>query len=439
MARSRTPWLAGDAPGRRGQVRPDSDFPVVVVGAGLAGLACALELDAAGVPWQIVEASDAVGGRLRTDVVDGFLLDRGFQVLLTAYPEATRVLDYDALLLQPFEPAALVRVDGRFTAVGDPRRRPARILQTLAAPVGTLGDKVRTATLAARLLPRDLADLLAAGPDVATSEWLAGLGFSPRMVERLWRPLLAGIQLDPELETSSRVTAFVLAMLARGANALPAAGIEAIPRQLVDQLDADRVLLGRRVTAVDGSVVRTAAGDELPASAVVIAVDGPSASRLVDEVADPGSLPVGCCWFAADAAPVTEPVLVLDGDRSGPVNNLSVQSRVNPSAAPAGAELIAASVLADDVDRPDDELVRDVRTQLRAWFGSAVDGWRHLRTDRIPHAQPRQPAGALTPPQRPVRLSPRRYVAGDHRDDASINGALTSGRRAAEAVVSDIV
>lgn len=418
---------------------PTAERPVVIVGAGLAGLCCAIELGRRGLPWLLLEAGDAVGGRVRSDTIDGFTLDRGFQVLLTAYPEARRLLDYEALDLRAFEPGALIRRGGSFHRVSDPLRRPQHALASLRAPVGTLADKARIGLLGARLRTTE-AHRLVEGPDVATVRHLADLGFSDEIVDHLLRPLFAGIQLDWSLATSSRAFTFVLAMLARGDNAVPAAGIEAIPRQLAGRLDPARIRLHTRVTAIDDGGVTVADVGHLPAGAVVIATDGPTAARLDAAVADPGSKTVGCVWFAADSAPVTEPVLLLDADRSGPVNNLTVMSRVAPTYAPPGAELVAASVVPAPgarVDVPDDQLIPDVRDQLRGWFGPAVDGWRHLRTDRITHAQPRQPAGRLTPPGRPVGLGPGRYVCGDHRDDASINGAMVSGRRAAEAVAID--
>jgi phytoene dehydrogenase-like protein len=405
---------------------PDADHPVVIVGAGLAGLCCAIELDRVGVDWLVLEAGDAVGGRLRTDSVDGFRLDRGFQVLLTAYPECQRLLDYGALL----------RVDGGFHRVSDPFRRPAHALATAAAPIGGLVDKGRVALLRTRLQRRQPHTLLE-GPERTTLQYLVEAGFSQKSIDAFFRPLFAGIQLDPSLSTSSRAFEFVFAMLARGDNTVPSGGIQAIGEQLASRLAADRVRLSARVQRIEADHVVLDGGGQVPASAVVIATDGPSAAGLSDAIADPGSKGVGCLYFSADEAPLDEPVLVLDAGHTGPVNNLTVISRVAPSYSPSGAELISASVI-EDWSTDDVRLVPAVRDQLRRWFGGAVDGWRHIRTDRVPHAQPRQTPPALTPPERPVRLAPGRYVCGDHRDNASINGAMVSGRRAAEAVAADL-
>jgi phytoene dehydrogenase-like protein len=414
----------------------DTDHPVVVVGAGLAGLCCALELDRLDVPWILLDAADDVGGRVRTDRVQGFLLDRGFQVLLSAYPECRRLLDFDELRPQAFLPGAQVRVDNGFHRVGDPWRRPADALATLRAPVGSMVDKARIALLRARTAATPTHRLMD-GDEATTGEHLAALGFSDRFVDVLLRPLFAGIQLDPELQTSRRAFDFVFAMLARGDNVLPAEGMQAIPRQLAARLDPARVRLGRRVRAVRDTTVELEGAQPLPASAVVIATGGPAAAALDPRVVDPGSRGVGCVYFASERPPVSEPVIVLDGERQGPVNNLAVLDRVASGYAPPGAHLVSAAVV-EGWQLPDAKLVPAVRAQLRSWFGAAVDGWRHLRTDRIPHAQPDQTPPRLSPPQRPVRLAPGRYVCGDHRDDASINGAMVSGRRAAEAVVADL-
>jgi phytoene dehydrogenase-like protein len=416
----------------------ERDGGVYVVGAGLAGLRCARRLQEQDVAATVLEAGDEVGGRVRTDRVDDFLLDRGFQVLLTAYPEATDALDYRELELRPFYPGALVRTGGRFVTVADPFRRRWDGLRTVLAPVGSLGDKLKVASLRRRVTAGTLEDLFAR-PETTTREALADHGFSDTIVDRFFRPLFGGVLLDRELGTSSRMFEFVYRMFAVGDVALPARGMGAIPEQLAAGLPPDRVRLGQRVTAVGGGGLTLANGEQLQARAVVVATDGPTASGLLGgEPPAPASLAASCLYFAADSAPVDEPIIVLDGDGQGPVNHLCVPSTVAPAYAPPGAALVSAAVL----DRPDlprgPDLEAAVLGQLADWFGSAVVGWRHLATYHIPHAQPAQPPGTLDPPERPVRLRPGLYLCGDHRDNASINGALTSGRRTADAVLEDL-
>ena len=407
---------------------------VVVVGAGLAGLACALRLHEAGAAVRVVEASDGVGGRVRTDLVDGFRLDRGFQVLLTAYPEARRVLDYGALDLRPFLPGALVRRAGRFHELSDPWRQPGRTWRSLTARVGTLGERLRIARFRARVR-RGTLDALFRRPETSAAERLHAEGFSAEMLEAFFRPFFGGILLDRSLAASSRMIEFVFRMMAEGDVALPATGMGAIPEQLARRLPGGTVRLGARVATASPREVRLESGEKVRGDAVVIATEGPEAARLTGLPA-PGSRPATCLYFAAEKAPVEEPILVLDGDDSGPVNNLCFPTQAAPGYGPTGVTLVSASVVGGAAsDAGDAALERAVRAQMEGWFGAEVRDWRHLRTVHVRHAQPEQWPGALEPVERPVRLAGGLFVCGDHRDTASLHGAMLSGRRAAEALL----
>ena len=383
----------------------------IVVGAGVSGLTCARTLTRAGLAVTVLERGDRPGGRVRTDVVEGFRLDRGFQVLPVSYPEARRELDYAALDLRRFARGAIVRVDGRFRRVADPRAGLLRGLRSLARGV---------------LSPRDAPGLLrlarGGGAEVTIAEALRRAGLSERAREAFLAPFLRGITLDPRLSGSSAFLPFVLQAFAAGPAAVPARGMSEIPEQLAATLD---VRTGARVTTVGPSAVTLAEGGTLTARAVVVASAG-----IVDEPVN-GWHGVSCVSFAALRPPLPGPWLVLDGERSGPVNNLCVPSEVSPEYAPPGLALVSASVLGDD--QPDLDAVRH---QLRGWFGRQVDGWSHLHTHVIPQAVPVYSVGGEL--LRPPRLTPGLYACGDHRQHPSLNGALASGRRAAEAVLADL-
>jgi protoporphyrinogen oxidase len=384
---------------------------VIVVGAGVAGLACARSLTEAGLRVEVLEASDEVGGRVRTDEVDGFLLDRGFQVLPTAYPEARRVLDYARLELRLFKQGAVVRSEGRFRRVVDPRRDAVRGLRSLAG--GVVG-------------PRDVPALLrlvsGRRAETTTLEALRTSGLSESVIDTLLAPFLRGVFLEPRLSTSSRFLEFVLGAFSAGPAALPAQGMGAIPAQLAEGIE---VTTGSRVSAVDARSVTVAGDARRSASRVVVATSG-----LVDEP-DYGWNGVSSVAFEAPRPPIAGPWLILDGDLSGPVNNLCVPTEVAPEYGPPGRTLVVASVLGDH-----DPDIDAVRHQLATWFGGGVRSWRHLRTTTVRQALPAYPSGArmaLEP-----RLDSGVFACGDHREHPSLNGALLSGQKAAEAVIAEL-
>lgn len=402
----------------------------VIVGGGMAGLACARRLARAGRSVTVLEGSDDVGGRVRTDVQDGFLLDRGFQVLLTAYPEARAVLDYDALSLGTFEPGALVRYGDGFTRVFDPVRRPLRAAFTVFSPIGSLLDKMRILGMRQRL--RGMAgDEILERPATTTLESLRQKGFSEQIIDRFFRPFYGGIFLERELSTSSRKFEYVFRMFADGYAALPADGMGAIPRQIAASLPEGSVRTGTRVRAVNGTTVELDGGEELGARVVVVATDPREASRLLGTEIPAGFHGTTCLYFAAEKTPIDEPLLVLNGEGKGPINNLAVPSEVAPGYAPAGASLISVTVLGAGGD--DESVLTAVRGQLMGWFGAQVASWRHLATYRIPRALPAMPPAA-GPVEETVALGNGLFVCGDDRGIPSLQGALRSGRRAADAV-----
>lgn len=411
-------------------------YDAVVVGAGLAGLCCARALTAAGATCLVVEASDAPGGRLRTDVVDGFRLDRGFQVLLTAYPEARAVLDYDALDLRSFESGSVVMLGGAEHDVSDPFRHPGKAWATLTAPVGSLADKLRVLRLRQRVTAGGFDDVFRGAERPIVEALREEYGFSERMIDRFFRPFFGGIVLDRELSASRRMFDFVYRMLSEGETAIPAAGIQAIPEQLAGGLPEGTVRYGARAERVQATTVTLEGGEVLEARQVVVAADGPTAAALVDGVPRPASQSVACVYFDAPEPPTERSVLYLDGDGRGPANNVCVPSNLSAALAPAGRALVSASVLgapaADDA-----ALSGAVREQLRGWFGAQVEAWRPLHVARVAHAQPAQPPSTLTSVARTQRFG-EVWVCGDHRDTASIQGAMVSGRRAAESVLSSL-
>lgn len=417
-----------------------SDTPVLIVGAGLAGLTCARRLQAAGVPFLLIEQSDSWGGRVRTDEYQGFLLDRGFQVLLTAYPETQHWLDYEQLSLKAFYPGAMVWTGKRFHRLADPWRNFWDAAQSAFAPIGTLTDKLRIARLRSRVLGGSL-DQLFARPERTTESYLKADGFSDQIIRRFFRPFFGGVFLDGELQTSSRMLEFVFRMFAAGDIALPAFGMQQIPHQLAESLPEESLRLQETVTEIGQTdsqrFVRLSSGETLQTNHLILATEEPVTRQLLGNSAARDWQSVTNLYFSADQPPIEEPILLLNGTDDGPINNLCCPSQVSTHYAPSGASLVSVSVLGNPT-QTDEALETAVRSQLREWFGVQVQRWQLLRTYRIAHALPSQIPPALEQVHRPTRQEEGLYLCGDHRDTGSINGAMFSGRAAAEAVLAGL-
>ena len=409
--------------------RAGAEADVIVVGAGLAGLACARRLSGRGLDVRCYDASDAVGGRVRTDVVDGFRLDRGFQVLNTGYPEVVRTVDLAALDLREFDAAVRIRRGGVIRRVPNPlaahgewgalvRARPTSVSGSLA--VGAY--LTRTLALPTeRVLRR---------PDVAGPEAWRRSGISPRTIDELLTPFLGGVVLEREITTSRHFLDLMVRMFARGRSAVPSRGMQRLPEQLAAQLPDGVLRLEAPVERVRADRVLVG-GTDVGARAVVVAVDPWSARDLVPELGPaPAARGVTTYYYAAEPWVDQTSTLVLDADGSGLANSV-VLTAAAPEYSGDGRSLISASVVHAG---PDDPSERSVRGTLAALYQRDTRDWELVARYDVARALP-----AMTAPhpmRRPVALAGGLFVAGDHRDTSSIQGALVSGRRAADAVLA---
>ena len=405
---------------------------VVVVGAGLAGLACATRLSETGLDVQIIEASDGVGGRARTDRVDGFLLDRGFQVLNTGYPEVRRRMDADALDLRYFSRAMLLHVQGTVVRLADPRREPLAALATVRAPIGSLRDKAALGAYAAAVGFAPSSVLLGQRDRTAMATWQR-YGMSPRVIDRVLRPFFAGLLLETEMTTSGRFADLMMRMFVRGDSTVPAAGMQALGAQLSARLPTGNLHLLTPASRVHPLAVETPAGS-VTARAVVVATDADAAADLLPGVIAPSWKGVTTVYHAAEESPLTEPTLVVDAEKS-PINNTVVVTEAAPSYSPDHRALIATSLVhGPDLDRlaVDDGAILGHLARL---YRTSTSGWERIAAYDVPQALP-----SMAAPHefcKSVRTDGV-YVCGDHRDTSSLQGALVSGRRAADALLSDL-
>ena len=446
---------------------------VTVVGGGISGLAACMRLMQYNITdFTVLEASDAPGGRVRTDIVDGYRLDRGFQVFIDSYPEAKKLFDYDQLDLQPFLPGAVIRADGDFHLVSDPLRRPQDIFASLNNPVGTLDDKIKVGLLSLLirfqgynnyvLEERGLEDGLSTG-DYLSSELFGGI--SESMVDKFFKPFYGGIFLNSLDKQSARMFRFVFKMFSVGQATLPRMGMGELAVQLANKTPIGNIHYKTRATKMTVSkeggpvtVAATTAGSaatlEYQSDFVIVAADPVGASRLLDESAIPASTPSPgrgstVVYFGIDGPPpLKKPILVLNGEEEVAgavvegtrVNNVCFPSQVSPAYAPEGRSLCSATVLGcvDTSALSDDALQASVRAQLSGWFGAAADvyKWTFLRAYRIPYAQPEQ-----SEPYRYIkesRVCERVFICGDHTNTATLNGAISSGTKAADAIAAVI-
>lgn len=360
---------------------------VLIIGAGLAGLACARRLTQSGIACTVLEGSDDVGGRVRTDRMEGFQLDRGFQVFLTGYPEARQTLDYPSLGLQLFHPGAVIRYAGRFHRMSDPLRRPQNIVQTLLGPIGSLADKFRMLRLRRDALEHRLCSEVG-GPSRSTLDVLQAYGFSDVMQARFFHPFLRGVFLEQALSCPAGSLNLSGPPSPAGRWHSRETGWGPSPINLPPPCPQGRSAWTHPRTTLRGTSIVLESGERLAGDALVIATDYATAARLHGESPPPGaSREATCLYFDAPAPPIRGPWLILKGDAEGPVRTLCVLSEAAPSYAPPGRALVSVS-LSDRLDTAAGDLPQAVRTSLRAWFGPLVDAWRHLRTDRIRSALP---------------------------------------------------
>ncbi len=400
---------------------------VVIVGGGIAGLTTAHYLQQAGVDFLLIEATEKLGGKVATEQVNGFLLDKGFQVFLTAYPEVENVLDVEALQLKHFEPGAVVRYKNRFVEVGDPFRQPKSIFKSAFSPIGSVADKLKVLKLTKTLKNTSLEDLFKT-PETTTLTDLVQVGFSQKMIDVFFRPFLGGIFLERQMQTSNRFFHFVFKMFAEGTAALPTGGIQKIADQLAANIPPEKLMLGKKVINIENEKVFIEDGSSLEAEQVVVTCPLPFLkdikTRTYNKVCN--------LYYAASAAPIKGAKLMLNGAGSGLINNVVFVSEVDKTVAPEGKTLVSVSVIGNP-NLSDSQLNQAVSEELNDWFGMVSKTWKLIQVNRLEKALPL--STQIDSNLQPQQLTKNMIVVGQHIHYGSLNAVMESGRKAAEWVM----
>lgn len=403
---------------------------VIIIGAGIAGLTCAKYLKDRGIQSLILEASDGVGGRVKTDLHEGFLLDRGFQILLTAYPEAQRLLNYQALDLQAFKSGAIIRdiQNNDFSIMANPFKEPSKIWSSLTSNVGTLADKMRVLRLI--LETGNVQEEVFENKGIPTIEYLRNYGFSDNMIQQFFRPFFGGVFLENELSTSANFFKYIFGKFYEGDAVIPAKGIAQIAKQIEKMLYIGTVKLNTKVVRIDGNRVYLENGDRLYGEKIVLATDGFQADKLLGKIADRKFNATTCTYFSADHSPLKEKMLVLNPNRSSMVHNLCVPSDIAPAYAPDGKSLVSVSTQGFNL-YDEHELAKNIKRELTTWYGKQVHDWQHLKTYHIPQALPNFDQSNI---DNSLKISDILYQCGDATAYPSLNAAMATGRKVAEMI-----
>jgi protoporphyrinogen oxidase len=408
------------------------DLKIHIIGAGVSGLIAARVLENHGFSPVIIEATDRVGGRVKTDLIGGYRLDHGFQVLLTAYPAAQKYLDYKALELQKFLPGASIFLNNGQKLIGDPLRSPSLLFSTLFSGIGTLSDKIRILKLNLYLKKKSLTTIFAEN-EQTTHSYLTNLGFSEDIITNFFKPFFSGIFLETKLETSSRMFEFVYKMFGEGHATLPKSGIEAIPKQLLENLKTTILKYNTKVETLKETEITLNDGTYLKSDYTIIATE---ASELVSNLKNQSTAWKSCVtlYFETDVRVIAKKLIGLISKPGTLVNNIFYNSSLDARIKPA-KELLSVTVI-DTQSLSHEVLIKAVKEELQSYCG--ITTTKLIKLYHIPRALPRLDNLKYDMMPSETRLSNSLFLAGDTQLNGSLNAAMISGERAALGVIEAV-
>lgn len=401
-----------------------------IIGGGISGLIAARVLEEHGLSATIIEATDRLGGRVKTDVLDGYSLDHGFQVLLTAYPAAKKYLDFDALALQEFLPGSAIFKNGKQKIIGDPLRNLSLLLPTLFSGIGTVNDKLKILALNRRLKKKSIQNIFAE-KEQTTISYLENIGFSEAIITDFFIPFFSGIFLENKLETSSRMFEFVYKMFGEGNAALPKDGIQAIPKQLFEKLKNTTCVFNTKVKSVENGNIKLESGETLKSNFTIIATQ---ASGLVSNLKNQATLWKSCdtIYFEVAKREIRKPLIGLIAAPNALINNIFYHTSLQTSAT-ATKELLSVTVV-NRQNLTNKQLVAKVQKELKELCN--IDSCTFIKQYNIPMALPKLQDIQYEMLPSETRLTETIFLAGDTQLNGSLNAAMIAGERAALEVIN---
>ena len=408
------------------------DYKIHIIGGGISGLIAARVLENYGYNPTIIESTDRVGGRVNTDIINGYQLDHGFQVLLTAYPAAQKYLNYDALELQEFLPGAAIFKTRTLKIVGDPLRNISLLIPTLFSGIGTFSDKLKILKLNQKLKNKSV-DAIFSESEQSTLDYLINFGFSNAIINDFFKPFFCGIFLETQLDTSSRMFEFVYKMFGEGDATIPKAGIEAIPKQLLNNLKTTTFKYNTKVTALKDGEITLDDDTKLESNYTIVATE---ASGLISNLKNQSTEWKACTtlYFETETRVIEKKLIGLIPKSGTFINNIfynsSLKCAINPK-----KEVLSVTVI-DDQGLSGKALIEAVQTELKELCGIIPKAF--IKLYNIPRALPKLKdlKYEMTPSE--TRLTDRLFLAGDTQLNASLNAAMISGERAALGVIESL-
>ncbi|MEO1258285.1 MAG: FAD-dependent oxidoreductase [Bacteroidota bacterium] len=411
---------------------------VIIIGGGLAGLTAANYLQKKDISFQLLESTDRVGGRVKTDVKDGCRMDRGFQVLLTAYPEAKQLLDYEKLNLKRFSPgAALLMPKGKIERIGDPMRDVSALLPTISSSAGSMSDKLGILKLRGQLDSMSIENIFAQPEKTALQALRDDYGFSEKIIERFFRPFFSGIFLENDLSTSRRMFDFVFKMFGEGHAAVPNNGMEEIPIQLADNLLPENIRANCTAEKIEGQKIFIKGGEIINAKNILIATQANALVKNYFPKINKKYVSTLHVHFISETPAIAKPLIGLNTVKNKLVNNICTINKVAPGYAENGKNLISISVVGKS-GLKENKLIDEIKKELKTWFGDEVDRWEYLNSHLVEYALPAQNTVSHQIKDNEIKLSDNLFLCGDHLLNGSIDAAMKSGRRAAEVIIKEL-